>query len=153
MRRIVRFGLGLWVLLGLGACGGDNGVEADPAVAPFVGTWDATEFTITSDADPSEVVDLLAFGEFYITIEPSGQYTATLELSVGPGVEIGQLTVIGNTVRLDPSLPASAPTVTSNYTFTASDYLVLEGPTLYDFNLDRVVEEPGQAHIELQRRP
>jgi len=133
-------------------CGGSDGVEPDPALAAFVGTWDGTVFEITSDADPTVVVDLLQFATFYITIEPSGQYTATLELASGAGVEIGQLAVIGSTVRLDPSLPATAPTVTSNYVFTAEDYLVLDGPTRYDFNFDEVVEEPGQAHIELQRR-
>jgi hypothetical protein len=141
-----------WVALLLAAACGENGVEADPAVAPFVGTWDAEAFTITSDADPSTVVDLLAFGGFYIVIEPSGQYTATLQLAAGAGAEIGQLTVIGSTVRLDPSHPPTAPTATSNYAFTSSDYLVLDGPTVYDFNFDLVVEEPGQAHIELRRR-
>lgn len=147
---------GNWLMLAAAlvgfACGGDNGVEADPSVAPFVGTWDADVFLITSDADPSVVVDLLAFGAFYISIEPSGQYTATLELAVGAGVEIGQLTVVGSNVRLDPSQPPTAPTVTSNYSFAANDYLILDGPTKYDFNFDQVAEEPGMAHIELQRR-
>jgi len=152
MRRRSRNWLMIAVVLFGTACGDDGGVDADPSVAPFVGIWDAEVFDITSDADPSVVVDLLEFGAFYINIEPSGQYTATLELAVGSGVEIGQLTVVGSTVRLDPSQPPSAPTVTSNYAFAASDYLILDGPTRYDFNFDQVADEPGTAHIELQRR-
>jgi hypothetical protein len=40
---------------------------------------------------------------------------------LGAAVEIGQLTVIGATVRLDPSIPADGITATSTYVFTTSD--------------------------------
>jgi len=139
-----------WAWVALAACGGEGGVEPDPAVAPFVGTWDATVFTVTSDANPQLVADILSLGAFHITVEPSGQYTATLEI-VGIPPEIGQLTVIGSTIRLDPTTPASAPTATSSYVFLSADRLVLDGPTEFDFNFDDI-DEPAQAHIELQRR-
>ena len=151
MRRRERRWLWLGTALLLGACGGGSDVEVDPAVAPFVGTWDAEVLTMTSDADPGTVVDVLEFGAFYITVEPSGQYTATLVHPLGAAVEIGQMTVVGGTVILDPSLPATAATATSAYTFDSEDYLVLDGPTTYDFNNDQV-DDPAQAHIELQRR-
>lgn len=135
------------------ACGGGSEIEADPAVAPFVGTWDAAAFEVTSDADPGIQVDVLAIpAAFYISIEPSGQYTATLEHPLGAAIEIGQLTVIGSTVRLDPSIPADGVTATSSFVFAADDYLVLDGPTEYDFNGDFVADEAATAHIELQRR-
>jgi len=137
----------------LSACSGGSEIEADPAVAPFVGTWDAEAFEVTSDADPTIQVDVLAIpAAFYISIEPSGQYTATLEHPLGAAIEIGQLTVIGATVRLDPSIPADGVTATSSFVFTADDYLVLDGPTEYDFNGDFVADEAATAHIELQRR-
>jgi hypothetical protein len=148
---------GRWVALlatlAIAACGGGSQIEADPAVAPFVGTWDATAFEVTSDADPSIQVDVLGIpAAFYISIEPSGQYTATLEHPLGAAVEIGQLTVIGGTVRLDPTIPADGITATSTFVFTTDDSLVLDGPTEYDFNGDFVADEAATAHIELQRR-
>lgn len=131
-------------------CGGST-LQPDPAIAPFVGTWDAVVFTVRSDADPAIIVDVLSIARFFIHIEPSGQYTATLQF---PGVspEVGQLTVIGSTIRLDPATPADAPTVTASFVFVRDDYLILDGPTSFDFNLDGR-SEPARAHIELQRRP
>ncbi len=144
-----RVALGAMLVL-VAACGGDDGVQPDPAVAPFVGTWDATVFTVMADAPPQTTADVLSLGDFYITVEPSGQYTATLAI-VGVSPEIGQLTVVGSTIVLDPTVPATAPTATSNYVFTADDYLVLDGPTEFDFNFDGT-DEAAHAHIELQRR-
>jgi hypothetical protein len=139
-------------LASLAGCGGST-IEADPAVAPFVGTWDATVFLVTSTEDATIVVDVLDIpAQFYISIEPSGQYTATLEHPLGAAVEIGQLTVIGGTVRLDPTIPADGVTATSTYVFPTSDYLELDGPTEYDFNGDFVADESATARIELQRR-
>ncbi len=49
-------GMGLTLLLVLGACGDSSPTDVavpDPAVEPFVGNWDATEFIVTSVADES----------------------------------------------------------------------------------------------------
>ena len=144
-----------WVLVAalLGGCGGEEGgtgiIEPDPAVAPFVGTWDAEVFTVTSDADPGIVADLMEDGSFTINVQPSGTYTATLEFGgLQVGVEIGQLSVSGSFLTLNPNGNDPA---TSEYTFVEEDYLRLEGPTEFDFNLDDELE-PAQAFIELQRR-
>ncbi|HUF76556.1 MAG TPA: hypothetical protein VMM35_09775 [Longimicrobiales bacterium] len=132
------------------ACG-ENGVEVDPAVAPFVGTWDATVYEIWPESDPSFVVYVLEeFGRFYITIEPSGQYTATLEHPQAQP-QVGQLTVIGSTIRLDPTTPPDEPTATATFSFTSEDYLVLDGSVEIDFN-DDGTRDPAGSHIELQRR-
>lgn len=141
----------LWVIGLLAACGGDSGLtEPDPAVQPFVGTWDAEVFTVTSDADPSIVADIMVNGSFTLNVQPSGAYTATLifgGILLGP--EIGTVTVnSGSTLTL---FPTGGTPATSNYTFVRDDYLRLEGPTEFDFNLDEVLE-PAQAFIELQRR-
>jgi hypothetical protein len=147
--RAIRAATALLALSFGAGCGGSS-LEADPAIAPFVGTWDAVVFLVTSEANPSTVVDVLAIAPFFIHIEPSGQYTATLQYT-GVTPEVGQLTVIGSTIRLDPAIPADAPTVTASYVFVREDYLVLDGPTQFDFNLDGT-SEPARAHIELQRR-
>lgn len=136
----------------LAACGDDdspNPVEPDPAIAPFVGTWDAEVFTVTSDADPSIVADLMENGSFFINVQPSGTYTASLEFGGTPlPPEVGMMTVSGNTITLNPS---GADAATSEFTFVSEDYLRLEGPTEFDFNLDGELE-PAQAFIELRRR-
>jgi hypothetical protein len=149
MRR-KRLALSMLLLVVAVACSGSDAVQPDPTVAQFVGTWDGTVFTVTSDGDPATVVDVLSLGAFHIIVEPSGQYTATLAI-LGVAPEIGQLTVVGSTIVLDPTTPATAPSATSTYAFTADDYLVLDGPTEFDFNFDGT-DEPAQAHIELQRR-
>jgi hypothetical protein len=144
-----------WLLAAalLGACG--EGIVTpptptpDPSVAPFVGTWDAEVFTVTSDADPGIVADLMENGSFTINVQPSGTYTATLVFGgLQVGVEIGDLSVSGDFVTLRPT---GGDPATSEYTFVEDDYLRLEGPTEFDFNLDEELE-PAQAFIELQRR-
>jgi hypothetical protein len=133
----------------LAGCGDDSTqVLIDPEVEPFVGTWDAVVFTVTADAPPNTVVDVLTLGAFWIAIEPSGTYTATLEFPGAPP-EIGKLTIdSGTQLTLEPNGGDPAP---SEYDFAAPDSLVLDGATEFDFNLDRT-DEPGQAHIELLRR-
>ena len=136
--------------LAFGACGDDggNGTEPDPAIAPFVGTWDAEVFTVTSDADPETVADLMVNGTFNINVQPSGTYTATLAFGGIPLVEIGTLSVAEDFLTLRPN---GGDPATSAYTFVTDDYLRLIGPTEFDFNLDDELE-PAEAHIELQRR-
>jgi hypothetical protein len=121
-------------------------------VAPFVGTWDADSLTLTSDADTTVVANIIEFGSFFITVEPSGQYTATLTVFGRPNPEIGQLTVLNpTTLTLAPSFPAGRPVATAQFVFQADDYLILDGPTEFDFNLDGTPES-AQAHFQLQRQ-
>ncbi len=135
-------------ILAATACGTDP-VGADPAIAPFVGFWDGVVFTVTADAPPSTAADLLTLGDFWISVEPSGQYTATLEW-LGGFAEIGQRSVqSSSSMTLDPTNGPAAP---STYVFATADSLILDGATEFDFNLDGT-DEPGQAHIELVRRP
>lgn len=151
--------MGIALCIVAAACGGsDDGLVdpvPDPAVEPFVGTWDAEVMTVTSVADTTVVADLIGIGgTFIIDIQPSGQYTAQLSFaaadSVGiePFVELGTMTVTGGFVTLRPN---NGPVASSEYQFESSDYLVLDGATDFDFNLDEE-PDPGQLHLELQRR-
>jgi hypothetical protein len=139
----------VWVTLVVVACGEDKSpFDVDPAVERFVGTWDAVEFTVTGDAPPNTVVDVLTLGDFWIAVEPSGRYQAVIEF--GGGItEFGQLSVQSESVLiLDSDTDPPAP---SNYSFATADSLILDGATDFDFNLDGTTE-PGQAHIEIVRR-
>ena len=135
-------------------CGGDDpGLTGpDPMIEPFVGTWDAEVFTVTSDANPTVVADLLIDGSFNINVQPSGLYTATLAFGeiITPLVEIGQLSVNGNFATLRPNGPNPCP-ASAEFFFTGPDFVTLDGPTCFDFNLDGDSED-AQLHQEWQRR-
>jgi hypothetical protein len=148
MAKAMRGGAFLGLALVLGGCGTDP-IGPDPALERFVGIWDAVVFTVTADDPPHTVADLLSLGNFWISVEPSGQYTATLEW-LGGFAEIGQLTVESiNTLTLDAT---TAPPALSTFDFATADSLILDGATTFDFNLDGT-DEPAQAHMELVRRP
>jgi len=134
------------------ACGDDTSVNVDPTVAPFVGTWVADSMTVTSDADPPQVANVLDFGSFFVVVEPSGQYTATLEVLGQSSPESGRLTVTGSTITLTPTFPPGRSPAVADYEFVADDFLILDGSTEFDFNGDGTPES-AQAHIELQRQP
>lgn len=60
------------------AAGCETGTTTtDPALDPFVGTWNATEATFTSTADPNVTFDRLADGTLTTTITPEGEFTET----------------------------------------------------------------------------
>jgi hypothetical protein len=123
--------------------------DPDPAVEPFVGDWEASEFVVTNLADPDQTVDVTDGGSFTLNVQPSGQYTAILDFpdSPTPGVEQGRLTVVGNSVRLSPLV---GDPITSAYAFEGSDRLVLDGPTAFDWNRDGELDA-STAHIVLER--
>ena len=141
----------LAAVLPLGGCTSDT-LNVDPAVAPFVGDWLAASMVITSVADPDVHPDLIEVGAtFSVNVQPSGQYTAILLYAGQSQTEIGQLSVSGSNVTLQPSFPSDAAPATSAYSFPDVDHLVLDGATEFDFNVDGT-PEAAQAHIELARR-
>lgn len=137
------------------ACGGDQGTDVNPDVAPFVGTWVADSLTVTSAANDTviaNVLDSVFGGSFSITVEPSGQYTATLTVLGQANPEIGWLSIINaSTLSLTPTFPAGRPVATAAYAFEGDDDLVLDGDTEFDFNRDGT-PEAAFAHFELQRQ-
>lgn len=130
--------LALLPLLAFGACGDSDptGVATpDPDVEPFVGNWTASQFTVTSIADPDISLEVTEIGSFTLNVQPSGFYTATLHISGSqPLPENGQLSVVGNSIRLDPQ---GGPAVTASYAFQGSGRLRLEGPTEFDFGFNQ----------------
>jgi len=134
------------------ACGGDQGPDVDPDVAPFVGVWDADSLTVSNLAS-ADTANVLEFGSFFITVEASGTYTASLTVYGQANPEVGRLRVINaTTLSLTPTTPPGRPVATASYTFASASRLILDGPTEFDFNLDGTPED-ALAHFELQCRP
>jgi len=145
LRRVAALGL-LAVAIG---CGGGVDVPVDAAVAPFVGDWTASDFTVTSSDNPAVWFRVTDGGSFTMNIQPSGQYTAILSFPQlpTPAVELGKLTVLGASIRLSPTGGTPA---TSSYRFEGPDRLILDGPTSFDFNEDGTMD-PAEARIALDR--
>lgn len=134
-----------WVVSG---CSSDI-TEPDPAVAPFVGDWVATQLVLTSVANPDVSPDLIEEGaQFKLNIQPSGQYTAILVYAQQSSTEIGTISVTGNTITLARDFP-SRSTTTAVYVLSG-DHLTLDGETEFDFNLDGT-PEPATVHFDLVR--
>lgn len=135
----------------LAGCGGSDpaGIgNPDPDVAPFVGTWEAVTFEVTNLADTTEVFDVVAAGSFTLDVQPSGFYTAILHISGSqPLPENGELSVIGESIRLSPTGGTGA---TAEYMFQGPDRVELNGPTEFDFNFDGEPES-ASAHMVLER--
>ena len=145
VRRVLGGVVTVLVMGSVAACG-KSVIEADPTIAAWVGTWDADSLTMTNKADTTVVANVLDFGSFVIVIEESGQDTATLAVSGSPGVEIGDLDIIGTTLELKRTFPPPPSTAASSFVFTADDYVILDGDSQFDFNLDQD-PEAAQAHF------
>lgn len=145
--------IGLALFVAVAACGGSSPSDVaapDPAVEPFVGDWDATEFVVTSVSGDMSFDLIEATGLFTLNVQPSGSYTATLFIPdemQQPAVENGTLSVVGGAVRLSPNQGTGA---TSAYRFDGPDTLTLDGPTEFDFNFDGT-PEPATLHVVLER--
>ncbi len=151
VRRLPRFLASLGLAFALASCGGAEVVGPDAALAELVGDWDATVLEITNVANPTQVADLIEAGAtFTLNVQPSGQYTAVLVFQSQPLTEIGQITVDGNRITLNPSTPAGQPPTTGTYQ-VQGDRFILDGDTEFDFNLDQTPEE-ARAHFEFMRR-
>lgn len=129
----------------------DNTVDPELAEVDFlVGSWEATEMSMISEEDPQQTVDLMAaFGAtFTFSVEPSGRYTATLQLGDGSRVdETGSLAVEGDSLIFTPD--ALAEYQSHFEVVDDGQLLILEGPGEFDFDGD-LESEPAILHLELQ---
>lgn len=148
MRRNSRSALGIFLAFTLFAGCGDPVVPIDEALEPFIGTWDAEVILVTSDADTTQVADLMENGSFAINVQESGAYTATLTFGGIPLTEFGQISVGNGVITLRPD---SGQPATSTYVFVSANYVEVEGPTEFDFNLDGMLD-PAVIYMEWRKR-
>lgn len=127
--------------LAIAACsGGDSGTEPSPTPDNFLaGEWIATLMRATSVANAEIRADIIASGgEFTLSVQPSGRYTAILVAFGQSSSESGTLSIVGNEVVFNRTFPSP---LVSRATWTRSGATVtLNGPTEFDFNLDGIAE-------------
>jgi hypothetical protein len=113
------------------------------------GDWDATRFVVQSNANPEVAPDLIGGlgSQFFMNVQPSGQYTATLVFQTTPVIEIGLLEVDGNDIIFHVNVPSPA-TNRSRYTIFAGG-MTLEGGTEFTFIPGR---EPETAFATIGSR-
>lgn len=140
------------VLTVLAACGGDDPVASDPRVSALVGDWEATSLVLTNTLNPALSADLIEMGAtFDLNVQPSGQYTAILVFQGQAQTEIGKVSVDGDRLTLEPTVPAAQPSTTGTYSIQGS-VLTLDGATAFDFNSDGTAE-PATVHMEFLGQP
>ena len=139
------------LVLVVGSCGGETAVGPDEDLDFLVGDWDATRFVVQSKANPEVAPDLIGGlgAQFFMNVQPSGQYTATLVFQASPIIEIGLLEVDGNDVIFHVNVPSPA-TNRSRYTLFAGG-MTLEGDTEFAF-IPGGQPEAAFATIDLKKR-
>ena len=136
-------------------CGGDSGtppVSGD--LERMAGSWQGTEFRLTSQQAPIRTFELIgAGGSFRLDIQASGRYAATLTLGGEIGVESGRFELSGNQFTQTPTNPPGPP-VTGTWAMATDNSLTLAGTIEFDFdpadNTDN--PEPATALIVMVRR-
>ena len=135
----------LSVGLVLGACSDDGTGPAE--LQPLVGTWQATELTLTNLANPDTSVDLIEQGAtFTLSILATGQYSASLVIFGQPSQEVGSVSVSGNQITIAPNGGSS----TTGTWILQGNTVIVDGDTEFDFNVDGI-PEAATVHMELIR--
>ena len=158
MRTVPRRAASTWTLLQLVAlvpaiatCGGDTAVGPVEDLAFLVGIWDATRFVVQSMENPEVAPDLIGDlgAEFFMNVEPSGSYSATLNYQQNPIVEYGRIEVDGDEIVFHVNNPP--PTTSRSRYIYSPGYLTLVGDTEFAF-IPGDEAKPAVATIDLKKR-
>ncbi len=135
----------------LASCGEDTAVGPTQDLEFLVGDWDATRFVVQSKANPEVAPDLIGGlgAQFFMNVQPSGQYTATLVFQASPITDIGLLQVDGDDVIFHVNVPSPAIN-RSRYTLFAGG-MTLVGDTEFAF-IPGGEPEAAVATIDLEKR-
>jgi hypothetical protein len=130
----------------------------------LAGTWEITEFSMTSAGDPAVTFDLIALGgSAHLGLQASGNFTGT---AVIPGLLVGvpqggPITlplagvvrlVDGVTLRIDfiPEIPPVFTALEAGFTLEGNSLTVVDEAATYDFDNDGA-REPARFRAVLFR--
>jgi len=132
------------------ACSGGEVLEPNESIQFLVGTWDAQRLVVESKANPEIAPEIIGLGgQFWLTVEPSGLYGATLVFEGASSTEMGRLEIDGDELVFHLSFPEE--TINRSQLTRLGSRIGLVGDTRFDFNLDGR-PDPATARIELQKR-
>ncbi|HSM37617.1 MAG TPA: hypothetical protein VK837_14545 [Longimicrobiales bacterium] len=137
-------------------CGDDDdptGPDSQVTVDDFVGSWTASSFVFTNNADTGQQVDIIALGgEFRATVLEGGRVRNFLTTPDAVEDEWdAQLSVNGNTLT---STPAEATRSTDVWTFqfqNSNTVILTDTDEMFDFTLMGGAEVPATLVITLVR--
>lgn len=155
----------LGLFMAMVACDGGGGTEPDElTIADLAGSWQGTQFSVTSQANPALVFDLISSGgSVNVSVQTQGTFTGTASL---PGdligsPELGVITVplagvmrLMNeaTLRIDyiPEIPPIFTTMDPEFTLNGNSLTIIDDTADFDFDGDGV-EEPAIFRGTLSR--
>jgi hypothetical protein len=136
-------------------CSDSTGSNGDVTVGDLVGTWTATEFTYTNQADRTEQANMMNFGlELVITVTSGGNFTGTLkETAVSPVVSVsGTIAISGSTMTLTFIQPPSFDEpISGAFTLDTGDpdVLAMTATSGVDFDFGLIGGDPGEVPADL----
>ncbi len=135
-------------------CSDGTGSGDEITVGDLVGTWTATEFTYTNQADLDESVNMMLFGfDLTITVAGGGNFTGTMqETAVSPVVSVaGTIMIDGNTMTLTFIQPPSLDPISGAFTLTTGnpDVLRVTATTGVTFDFGIIGGDPGEVPASL----
>lgn len=140
MRVATRVGTVLIAAAMLTACG-DSTAPKGVTLQDLVGTWNATSWQYTDQANAGNKIDLVSEGtQFTLVVASSGQFTLTEEVAPGFTLVItGNVAVQGsNLVLSDPAAPGQSYAVP--FTLVGSVLTITDDEESFDFDSDGTEE-------------
>jgi hypothetical protein len=139
----------LALAVALAACSDADLVGPVTALEDLAGNWKAVRMDAANPLQPGSTIELVSTGvQFFINIQPSGLYTATLTFDGGASTEIGRLVVDGDEIVLNREYP-SLDVSRAAFTLTG-DVLIISGET--EFPVGEGVFVTTTVEIELHRQ-
>ncbi len=138
-----------WMLmiagLAIAACSNDPVAPDDTSL---VGTWNATEWWFTNQANATQSIEIISLGaSISVVVDDDLNYTATTATPTGPETYTGTLQIAGNIVTFTDL--GDGPAV---YTMemSGSTLILTTSDEAFDFDLDGQ-DEPADMRLLLTR--
>ena len=115
--------------------------------AEVVGNWEASNYLISNNANPTDLVDLIFEGyNLYLSLQTNGTYSSTLTFPNEPDdTETGTATFLNNTVTINPS---NDDPFTMTYQLVTDSILTFIDPnSTFDFDEDGMDEAATETII------
>ena len=141
-------------------CSDSTGSDGDVTIGDLVGTWTATEFTYTNQADLDQSVELVGLAglELILMVTSNGSFSGTFMECALPSLcpeqsVAGTMAISGSTMTLTFTAPADFDEPISG-TFTLAtggdpDVLTMNATSGVEFDFSIIGGDPGDVPVNL----